>query len=152
MAGIPVSERRNLNLFCSTGIVHMHRPMLRIWFIVWAPLTSKDWTNALRGSRGWQTIAIFMCVCSVSRGLVWISVKRLNPDGLHLPPCEKNHTNEPLGYYISQRIRTGKLSEWLCLALEPDTSKFIFAIIVTVWASGSNTAWTDFIGLTGIRF
>lgn len=37
------------------------------------------------------------------------------------PLCEKDPTNESLRYSISRRVKTGKLSERLCLAWDPDT-------------------------------
>lgn len=78
--------------------------------------------KALPGLIGWQTIPIFMCVHLLSSGLdLDISEMVQSKTVFIFPLHEKNHTNEFFRYYISQRIKTGKLSGWLCLALELDT-------------------------------
>lgn len=67
------------------------------------------------------------------------------------PLCERDPTNASFRYSVSRHMKTGKLSERLCLAWDPDTWNFIFTIIITIRALSSNITWADFIGLSGIR-
>lgn len=97
---------------------------------------------------------MFVCMYLVFRGLdLDISEKAQSREEVSIvPPWERNHTNVSSRYYIPQRMKTGKLSEWLCLGFELDTWNFTFTIIITIWALSSSTAWADFIGLSGIGF
>lgn len=97
----------------------------------------------------------FLCaVRLVSWGLVWISLKKLNPDCLHLPPMwEKSHQWALWILYFSE----GKDRKVFWMTL-PSIRTWYFKVHFCHhhhclgMVSSSNTAWTAFIGLTGIRF